>query len=183
MSTPNRSPGLWDHEAGITLGQAGHRPRQGSKEDVISHEPDDALLPDDILISPRPSTSTRENVGDNQGTSELGGIGPGDSPLRNTRSPFWGVHINDEGTGRKDGFHALLSQGQISLVTPNRAQGYGSDGKSIMLRDGRALKANAVILATGFSSSWTGIFTGEPVKSSRCQCSRLLQRKLSKSSE
>ena len=49
-----------------------------SKEDVISHEPDDVLLPDDILIAPGPSSSTRRYMGDSQGTSKLGGISPND---------------------------------------------------------------------------------------------------------
>ena len=87
---------------------------------------------------------------------------PKDSPLRNAHSLFWGIRANDEGSGRKDGFHALVNQGKINLVAPNRAEGYASDGESIMLRDGQTLKANAVVLATGFCSSWTGIFTGEP---------------------
>ncbi|KAN0074475.1 hypothetical protein V8E55_011887 [Tylopilus felleus] len=47
-----------------------------SKEDVISLEPDDV---DDILIAPGPSSSTRRNMGDSQGTSALGGIGPNDN--------------------------------------------------------------------------------------------------------
>ncbi|KAN0074449.1 hypothetical protein V8E55_011861 [Tylopilus felleus] len=46
-----------------------------SKEDVISLEPDDV---DDILIAHGPSSSTRRNMGDSQGTSELGGIEPND---------------------------------------------------------------------------------------------------------
>ncbi|KAG6381877.1 FAD/NAD(P)-binding domain-containing protein [Boletus reticuloceps] len=89
---------------------------------------------------------------------------PKDSPLRNAHSMFWGIRTNDEGTGRKDGFYALVEQGQIKLAAPNRAEGYASDGKSVMLRDGQTLRANAVILATGFSSSWTGIFTEKTIE-------------------
>ncbi|KAF8551014.1 FAD/NAD(P)-binding domain-containing protein [Imleria badia] len=88
---------------------------------------------------------------------------PKDSPMRNTHSMFWYCRINDEGTGRKDGFHALVNQGKIKLVAPAKAKDYASDGESIVLRDGRTLRANAVILATGFSSSWTGIFSEKTI--------------------
>ena len=85
---------------------------------------------------------------------------PKDSPLQNAHSLFWGIRTNDEGTGRKDGFHALVNQGKIKLSAPVKAKGYASDGESILLCDGQTLRADAVILATGFFSSWTGIFTG-----------------------
>jgi hypothetical protein len=107
---------------------------------------------------------------------------PKDSPLQNAHSLFWGIRTNDEGTGRKDGFHAFVNQGKIKLVAPSKANGYPSDGESIVLRDGRTLRADAVILATGFSSSWTGIFTGMSLISSCFQCLCLPQKKLSKSS-
>ena len=96
---------------------------------------------------------------------------PEDSPLRNAHSLFWGNRTNDEGTGRKDGFHTLINQGKIKLVAPARVKGYTLDGESVMLRDGRTLRADAVVLATGFSSSWTGIFTGQLLISSYFQCS------------
>lgn len=73
---------------------------------------------------------------------------------------FWGIRTNDEGTGRKEGFHTLVDQGRIKLVAPTRAEGYASNRESVVLRDGQTLRANAIILATGFSSSWAGIFTG-----------------------
>ena len=85
---------------------------------------------------------------------------PKDSPLQNRHSLFWGIRTNDEGTGRKDGFHALVKQGRIKVVAPAKAKGYAPDGGSIVLCDGRTLRADAAILATGFSSSWKGIFTG-----------------------
>lgn len=88
---------------------------------------------------------------------------PKDSPLRNAHSLFWGIRTNDEGTGRKDGFHALVNQGKLKLVAPARAERYASDGESIMLQNEQTLRADAVILATGFASSWTGIFTGEVI--------------------
>lgn len=86
---------------------------------------------------------------------------PKDSPLRHAHSMFWGIRTNDEGTWRSDGFHALVNEGKIKLVAPNRAIGYASDEKSIVLQNGDLLPADAVILTTGFCSSWKGIFTGQ----------------------
>jgi dimethylaniline monooxygenase (N-oxide forming) len=98
---------------------------------------------------------------------------PNDSPLRNAYSLFWSIRNNDEGPGRVDGFHALVEQGKINLFAPAKVKGYASDGESIVLWDERTLRADAVILATGFSSSWTGIFTGMLLISSCHQCSCL----------
>ncbi|KAG9308599.1 FAD/NAD(P)-binding domain-containing protein [Chiua virens] len=89
---------------------------------------------------------------------------PKDSPLRNAHSLFWGVRSNDEGCGKKDGFHALANEGKIKLVAPNRAIGYSADGESLLLQDGQALQADLVILATGYTSSWTNIFTEKTVE-------------------
>ncbi|KAF8839448.1 FAD/NAD(P)-binding domain-containing protein [Paxillus ammoniavirescens] len=89
---------------------------------------------------------------------------PKDSPLRNAHSLFWGIRANDEGTGGKDGFHALMNEGKIKLVAPTRAEKYAEDGESLVLGNGEALKANAVILGTGFASSWTGIFTEKTIE-------------------
>lgn len=94
-----------------------------------------------------------------------------DSPLRNAHSLFWGIRTNDEGKGGKDGFHALVNQGDIKLVAPTRAECYASDGESIILQNEQTLRADAVILATGFSSSWTSIFTGELLIYLYYQCS------------
>ncbi|KAF9228314.1 FAD/NAD(P)-binding domain-containing protein [Gyrodon lividus] len=89
---------------------------------------------------------------------------PKDSPLRNAHSLFWGIRTNDEGTGRKDGFHALVNEGKIKLAAPTRVEKYGGDGESLILRNEETLKANAVILATGFASSWAGIFTEKTIE-------------------
>ncbi|KAH9922210.1 FAD/NAD-P-binding domain-containing protein [Fomitopsis serialis] len=85
---------------------------------------------------------------------------PPNSPLRNAPGLFWTVSTNDEGTSRKDDFHTLVKDGKIELVAPARAAGYGADGQSVLLEDGRTLPASAIILATGFTSSWNGIFDG-----------------------
>lgn len=85
---------------------------------------------------------------------------PKNSPLRNAHSLFWGIRTNDEGVGRPDGFHSLLHSGKIELVAPARVERYGDDGKSVVLNNGKILKASAVILATGYTSSWNKIFDG-----------------------
>jgi hypothetical protein len=41
---------------------------------------------------------------------------------------------------------------------------FGDDGRSVVLEDGRVIPATAVILATGYESTWRSIFDGE------CQC-------------
>ncbi|KAI0638622.1 FAD/NAD-P-binding domain-containing protein [Trametes polyzona] len=81
------------------------------------------------------------------------------SPLRNTVSPFWHTRVNDEGVPRADGFHALALAGRIQVLTPAHASGYGEDGHSVVLADGTSLPASAVILGTGYASSWNGIFS------------------------
>lgn len=83
---------------------------------------------------------------------------PDESPLHRTHDLFWGLRTNDEGSGREDGFHTLVNAGKIALIAPARASGFGDDGRSIILTDGRIVEADAVILATGFQSSWGKIF-------------------------
>ncbi|KAG9314917.1 FAD/NAD-P-binding domain-containing protein [Chiua virens] len=79
-------------------------------------------------------------------------------------SLFWGIRNNDEGSGKKDGFHALANEGKIKLVAPNRAKGYSADGESLLLQDGQTLRADLIILATGYTSSWKNIFTEKTVE-------------------
>ena len=86
---------------------------------------------------------------------------PENSPLRNSHSLFWGIRTNDEGAAKEDSFFSLSTSGKIKLAAPNRAMEYDGDGQSLLLRDGTELKADAVVLATGFGSSWTRIFTGK----------------------
>ncbi|KAF4580716.1 hypothetical protein EYR38_003002 [Pleurotus pulmonarius] len=84
---------------------------------------------------------------------------PKDSPLRHAHSLFWGIRTNDEGVLRPNGFHSLVADGKIELVAPARVTGYGKDGRSVKLSDGRTLDAAAVILGTGFTSSWEGLLS------------------------
>jgi len=88
---------------------------------------------------------------------------PNNSPLRNTHSLFWGIRSNDEGVRRPTGFHALVNLGKISVEAPVRVESFGSNGRSVVLNNGKVLKANAVILGTGYTSSWKNIFDGNNI--------------------
>lgn len=68
--------------------------------------------------------------------------------------------MNDEVCRRGNSFHVLVTQGEIRIEAPIRALGFGKDGKSIVLSDGRVIRADAVVLATGYESSWTDLFDG-----------------------
>ena len=83
------------------------------------------------------------------------------SPLRRTHSLFWNTRTNDEGIPREGSFHALAASGKISLIAPARVEKFGDDGRSVILEGGRVIPAAAVILATGYESTWRSIFDGE----------------------
>ncbi|KAK7676325.1 hypothetical protein QCA50_020708 [Cerrena zonata] len=90
---------------------------------------------------------------------------PHESPLRHTHSLFYGVRTNDEGVGRPNGFHALVNAGKIEVVAPARAIEYERSAVDkqvkIKLNNGLSLDANAVVLATGFRSSWEALFDAD----------------------
>ena len=52
----------------------------------------------------------------------------------------------------------MVSKGKINLVAPTKVSSFGEDGRSIITSDGRVLEADAVVLCTGFLSSWNKIF-------------------------
>lgn len=83
---------------------------------------------------------------------------PRDSPLRHTHSIFWDARTNDEGVPREGSFHSLANAGKINIISPTRVEKYGDDGQSVVLDDGRTIPASAVILATGYKSTWRPIF-------------------------
>ena len=85
---------------------------------------------------------------------------PSNSPLRNAASLYWDTRINDEGVPQSNGFHALAVTGRIQIFSPARVAGYGHDGLSVLLDDGRAIPASAVIVGTGFKSSWPAFLDG-----------------------
>ncbi|KAF8715645.1 hypothetical protein AX14_012525 [Amanita brunnescens Koide BX004] len=86
---------------------------------------------------------------------------PKSSPLRNTHSIFWNVQITDEGTYRPDGFYAAVNRGDIELFPSAHVTGFGADGHSVVLSTGQSLPADVVILATGYTSSWSRLFDAE----------------------
>lgn len=85
------------------------------------------------------------------------------SPLRRTHSLFWNTRTNDEGIPREGSFHALAVSGKISLVGPARVARFGDDGRSVILENGRVFPAAAVVLATGYESTWRSMFDSECV--------------------
>lgn len=66
--------------------------------------------------------------------------------------------------GAPDGFYTLARQNKIELLAPARAASFGDDGHSVILNTGEVVDAEAVILATGYQSSWKGLFEGERVR-------------------
>ena len=74
---------------------------------------------------------------------------------------FWNTRTNDEGVPCEGGFYSLTNAGKIDIISPARVANYGDDGRSVVLDDGRTVSASAVILATGYKSSWRPIFDGQ----------------------
>ncbi|KAF6749378.1 hypothetical protein DFP72DRAFT_1073202 [Ephemerocybe angulata] len=89
---------------------------------------------------------------------------PLDSPFRRAHSLFWSVRLSDDGAVRSDSFYSLVGAGAIDVVAPHRVKGYSTDGSGVTLNDGTTLSAKVVLLATGYQSSWTGIFTKETIE-------------------
>ncbi|KAJ7928774.1 FAD/NAD-P-binding domain-containing protein [Mycena leptocephala] len=85
---------------------------------------------------------------------------PAGFPLRLTYSNIWHMRSNDEGIPREDGFHPQVNQGKIKVIAPARMTGY-AEGRSILLSNGQTIKADLVILATGYASTWDDIFEEE----------------------
>ncbi|KAJ3934074.1 MAG: FAD/NAD(P)-binding domain-containing protein [Lentinula lateritia] len=83
---------------------------------------------------------------------------PPDSPLRLSQEPFWSLRVNDEVCRRGNSFHVLVNEGKILIEAPAKAVEFGEDGRSIVLNDGRVIRADAIVLATGYESSWTDLF-------------------------
>lgn len=83
---------------------------------------------------------------------------PANSPLRRAHSIFWSVRLNAEGVKRDDSFFSLVNSKKISLVAPAQVTGYDLNGRSLTLDNGTSVRADVVILATGYKSSWENIF-------------------------
>ncbi|KAH9899418.1 FAD/NAD-P-binding domain-containing protein [Cubamyces lactineus] len=86
---------------------------------------------------------------------------PAGSPLRNVVTPYWSVRANDEGVPQPNGFLSLAVAGKIDVVTPAHVARFGEDGHSVVLADGRSIRADALVLGTGYKSSWEAIFDKE----------------------
>ncbi|KAF8334414.1 FAD/NAD-P-binding domain-containing protein [Amanita rubescens] len=86
---------------------------------------------------------------------------PNNSPLRSTHSLFWNVRTTDEGTYRPDSFFAAVNRGDIQLFPSAHVEGFGADGRSVTLSTGQSLPADVVVLATGYTSSWSRLFDPE----------------------
>ncbi|KAI1795062.1 FAD/NAD(P)-binding domain-containing protein [Ganoderma leucocontextum] len=89
---------------------------------------------------------------------------PMDSVLRNTVSSYWHDRVNDEGVPQPNGFHALALSGRIGVVSPAYATEFSEDGKSVILDNGSSIRASAVVLATGYHSSWLPMFDDNTVE-------------------
>jgi dimethylaniline monooxygenase (N-oxide forming) len=83
---------------------------------------------------------------------------PKDSPLRSKMPLFWNIKVNFEGPGSPTGYHAHALSGAIKIIAPAHVQSFGADGKSVVLSNGSTIGADAVVLGTGFKSSWNNIF-------------------------
>nr|GAT52224.1 FAD/NAD(P)-binding domain-containing protein [Mycena chlorophos] len=93
------------------------------------------------------------------------------------RPLFWSVHLNDDGVPSRRGtnnnshFYTLVGQGKIRTVVPARVVGFDADGRSVVAvttdagAEGRNedvhLRADVLLLATGYKSSWTSLLDEE----------------------
>ena len=53
-----------------------------------------------------------------------------------------------------------MRQGKVNVIAPARASSFTPGGSGITLNDGREVEAEAVVLATGYGSSWEKILDG-----------------------
>jgi dimethylaniline monooxygenase (N-oxide forming) len=88
--------------------------------------------------------------------------------LRRARSAFWAIRANDEGVAHPKSFHSLAVAGKIKIVAPARVDGFTSDGEGVKLSNGQVLPADVVVVATGYRSSWDGLFDGRSCQDSLC---------------
>ncbi|TFK17634.1 FAD/NAD(P)-binding domain-containing protein [Coprinopsis marcescibilis] len=95
---------------------------------------------------------------------------PEGSPMRGASPLYWSIRVSDEGSVRPDSYHSLVNAGAIAVVSPARVTGYSGSvssdkGADINLNDGTSItNVKVVILATGYQSSWTDIFSEDMAK-------------------
>ncbi|KZT69468.1 FAD/NAD(P)-binding domain-containing protein [Daedalea quercina L-15889] len=85
---------------------------------------------------------------------------PNDSPLRRAPKLFWSLHANNQGSGALGLFYRLVNEGRINVIAPARVSSFSEDAQAVVLSDGRLVYADAVVLGTGYLSSWNKIFDG-----------------------
>ena len=73
-------------------------------------------------------------------------------------SAYWNPRTNDEAVPQPRAFHPLAVAGKIEVISPSYVKSYHKDG--IILDDDRVIAASAVIVATGYKSSWTDFMNG-----------------------
>ncbi|KAI0724678.1 FAD/NAD-P-binding domain-containing protein [Fomitopsis betulina] len=83
---------------------------------------------------------------------------PRDSPLRRAPKLFWSTHANNQGSGTLGVFYKKVNEGAIDIITPARVKCFSDDQQAVVLEDGRLVPAEAVILGTGYLSSWNKLF-------------------------
>ncbi|EIM86307.1 FAD/NAD-P-binding domain-containing protein [Stereum hirsutum FP-91666 SS1] len=84
------------------------------------------------------------------------------SPLRNTHSLFWEYRSDDLGAPSSTDWLSLANNSPssgIKIISP--AKVIGLESQAVLLSDGSKVNADAVVLGTGFSSSWDALFDDE----------------------
>lgn len=88
---------------------------------------------------------------------------PNDSPLRLAPKLFWSTHANNQGSGALGIFYRKVNEGAIDTIAPARVKCFSEDHQAVVLEDGRLVPAEAVILGTGYLSSWNKLFDGRHI--------------------
>lgn len=65
-------------------------------------------------------------------------------------------------------FYKKVNEGAIDIITPARVKCFSDDQQAVVLEDGRLVPAEAVILGTGYLSSWNKLFDGTHAVSLCC---------------
>lgn len=58
------------------------------------------------------------------------------------------------------GFFDLLKKGKVNVEAPERVEGFAESGAGLKLESGKVVRTDAVVLATGYKSSWENLFDG-----------------------
>ncbi|KAH9922177.1 uncharacterized protein B0H18DRAFT_1121005 [Fomitopsis serialis] len=69
-----------------------------------------------------------------------------------------GTHANNQGSGALGLFYRLVNEGAIDIIAPARVMSFSEEAQAVILNDGRMVRADAVVLGTGYTSSWNKLF-------------------------